>query len=173
MKFCSKCGAALGPTAKPPATRIAERGPRRPDILGFVSAGVIIIIMALAYIRNPIAPSVIIDYFESMGNQGTFLKPPLILLDAAIFFFYATGVWGIILSALRIVLERNARKAFGDLVGGFFSFFCAFLLTNYAADVFAGRITLAYFVVGIGLLVIVNAIAYFLSQKGIENSLCR
>lgn len=165
MKFCPKCGTALDTTAKPPKTKVAEKGPKRPDILGFVSAGVILIIIAITYIRNPIAPSVIIGYFESMGNQGMFIKPPLILFDAAIFFFYATGVWGIILSALRIVLERNARKAFGDLVGGFFSFFCAFLSTNYAADVFAGRITLAYFLVGIGLLAIVNAIAYFAFPK--------
>jgi len=57
----------------------------------------------------------------------------MVLLDPMIFFFYAVGVWDIVLSGLRIVVEKNVKKALGDLFGCFFSFFCAFLLTKYAA----------------------------------------
>ena len=45
--------------------------------------------------------------------------------------------------------------------GGFFSFFLAFLLTRYAADVLTGRTTLAYFIVAVGVLVIINVIIHF------------
>ena len=161
MSFCPKCGTPLGVSAKPPSAKIREGRPKMPDILGFVSFGVILILLALTYIRHPINPSIMIDYFQNMGRQGAFIKPPLILLDAVIFFFYAAGAWGVVLSGLRIVLERSVRKALSDLVGGFFSLFLAYLATNYAADIFTGRTTLAYFVVGIGLLVIVNAVVYF------------
>ena len=179
-KDCVECGAPLQITPersylsrerrmenecfglpRPSTARIRERRPKGPDILGFVSAGVILIIIALTYIRYPIAPSTIIDYFQNMADQGTFIKPPLILFDPAIFFLYAVGVWGIVLSGLRIIFQRSVRKALGDLIGGFFSFFCAFLVTNYAADAFTGRTTLAYFVIAIGFLIVVNSIVYF------------
>lgn len=161
MKFCAKCGTPLGVSPRRPLARIREERPKMPDILGFASVGVILILLALTYIKHPINASVMIEYFENMGSQGAFIKPPLILLDAVIFFFYAAGVWGIILSGLRIVLERSVRKALSDLVGGFFSLFLAYLATNYAADIFTNRTTLAYFIVGIGLLIIINAAIYF------------
>jgi len=157
MKFCPKCGASLGVTVQPFRDRMRERGS---DILGAVSAGVILILIALTYMRYPIDPSTIVDYFESMTVQRTFIKPPLIFFDAAIFFFYAVGTWGIVLSGLRLVFQRSVRRALGDLVGGFFSFFFALLLSRYAGGVFTWRTTLAYFIVAIGLLVIVNAIIH-------------
>ena len=161
MKFCANCGTPLGVSGRPPSARIREGRAKMPDILGFASVGVILILLALTYIRHPINASAMIDYLGNMGRQGVFIKPPLILLDAVIFFFYAAGVWGIILSGLRIVLERDMSKALSDLVGGFFSLLLAYLATNYRADIFTGRTTLAYFIVGIGLVVIVNAVIYF------------
>ena len=161
MKFCANCGTPLGVGVRPPSARIRGGRAKMPDILGFASVGVILILLALTYIRHPINTSVMVDYLGNMGRQGVFIKPPLILLDAVILFFYAAGVWGIILSGLRIVLERDVSKALSDLVGGFFSMLLAYLATNYRADVFTGRTTLAYFIVGIGLVVIVNAVIYF------------
>jgi len=159
-KFCPKCGADLSIPTQPSPARVGEQIPTGPDALGLLSAGVILIVIASTYIKNPINPSVVINYFESMGKQGTFLKPPPILTDAAVFFLYAAGVWGIVLSGLRIVFERSARKALGDLTGGFFSFFLAYLLTKYAAGILTGRLALGYFVIAIGLLVIVNALVH-------------
>jgi hypothetical protein len=161
MKFCSKCGTSLRVTVQPSAVKAVEAVPRAPDILGLASAGVLLIIIALTYVQNPFDFAVITGYFESMGSQGTYIKPPLVLFDAAIFFFYAVGVWGIVLSGLRAVLQRNVKKALGDIVGGLLALFVAFLLTNYATDVFTGRATLAYFIMAIGLLVIANTIIHY------------
>jgi len=131
--------------------------------LDAISAGVILIILAVIYlIYEPnINFSSIIDYFKMMGNLKTFIKPPLFIFDPAIFFFNAVGLWSIILSALRIVIQRSVVKAIGDVTGAFFSFFIAFLLTNYAADIYTWQTTLAYFIIGIGILVIVNGVIYF------------
>jgi len=160
MKFCPRCGASLA-AARPSTFQVREKVPKGPDVLGLASAGVILIILALTYLRNPIVPSVIIDYLESMGNQGAFIKPPSILLNAAIFFLYAVGLWGIVQAGLRLVFQRSVGKALGDLVGAFFSFFLAFLLARYDVNVFTGRMTLAFFIIGLGLLVIANAIVHF------------
>lgn len=164
MSFCPQCGGALGATTQPDTSkmRIAVpfrvTVPRETDLLGLMSVGVVLILVALTYFRYTIDPSVIGNYVQNMANKGVFIKPPLALLDPMIFFFYAVSVWGIVLSGLRIVLERSVKKALGDLSGCFFSFFCAFLLTNYAANVFTEQITGAYFVIAIGLLVVANVI---------------
>jgi len=164
MKFCPKCGASLGLTAQPSTVRVREKRPEQ-DALGLLSVGVILILIALTYIRNPVSPSELIAYFESMGNKGTFIKPPPIFFDAAVFFLYAVGVWGIVLSGLRMVFQRNIRKSLGDLVGALFSFFLAFILTQYASNVFSERLALAYFVMGAGLLVIINALLHFATSR--------
>ena len=153
--YCTNCGALLE-KREPPARRREEA-----DYLGALSAGVILIVLAVAYLRYPISVSLIVDYFRSLEIQQGFVKPPSALLNPVIFFFNLVGVWSILLAGLRLVFQRNARKAIGDLAGGLFSFFIAFLLTNYANDVIRGQAALAYFIVGIGLLIIVNAIVSF------------
>ena len=95
------------------------------DFLGLVSVAAILILIAVTYMRYPISASTLVEYFESMGRQGVLIKPPSILLDASIFFFYAAGGWGIVLSGLRIVFERSINKASSDLIGAFFSIFLA------------------------------------------------
>jgi len=165
-KFCPKCGKALGIAVEPAVTRRVERRlPEVPHVLGFISAGVILILLASTYIMYPVEPSVIAVYFQTMADQKIFIKPPSILIEAAIFFFNAAGAWGIILSILRVVLERRPREALGDMIGGLFSFYVAFLLSNYATDILTARVTLAFFIVGIGLLVVINALVHFAFQE--------
>jgi hypothetical protein len=131
------------------------------DYLGALSAGVILIILAITYLRYPIDIYVVVSYFESLIVRQRYVKPPLALFDPAIFFFNVVGVWSLVLSGLRIVFQRSVRRAVGDFAGALFSFFFAFLLREYANNVLRGQAVLAYFIVAIGLLVIVNAIVSF------------
>jgi len=164
ISFCPQCGTALGTTTQPDTSKMRVTVPvrvnisRKPDLLGLISAGVVLILVGFTWYRYAIDPSAISNYVQNMVDKNVFIKPPLALLDPMIFFFYAVGIWGIVLSGLRIVVEKNVKKALGDLFGCFFSFFCAFLLTNYAANVFTEQIIGAYFIVAIGLLVTANAI---------------
>jgi len=175
--YCTNCGALLekrrGGAAEPseisrrePSQCFGSQPPRtgrreQSDYLGLLSAGVILIILALTYLRYPINLSLILSYLESLGARGGFVKPPLALLDPVIFFFYFVGAWTLVLSALRIVLQRDVKRAAGDVAGALFSFFFAFLLTNYANNVLRGQAVLAYLIVAIGLLVVVNAVVHF------------
>ena len=164
ISFCPQCGAALGATTQPATSRIRvtvpvrANIPRSSDLLGLISVGAFLVLVGLTWYRYAIDPSMISNYIQKMVDKNVFIKPPLSLLDPMIVFFYAVGAWGIVLSGLRLVLEKNVRKAMGDLFGCFFSFFCAFLLTNYAANVFTEQIMGAYFIVAIGLLIAANAI---------------
>ena len=171
MSFCPQCGAALGATTLPDTSRTRVTVPvranisRYSDLLGLMSVGAVLIVLGLTWYRYAIDLSMIINYIQEMGDRNVFIKPPLALLDPMIFFFYAVGVWNIVLSGLRIVLEKSVRKALGDLFGCFFSFFCAFLLTNYAANVFTEQIVGAYFIVAIGLLIVANVIVYLVFRE--------
>lgn len=164
IKFCPQCGGALDATAQPEGSEINVRVPvranipQRTDLLGLVSAGIILVILGFTYFRYTIDFSVITNYIQNMANSKVFVKPPLVLIDPMIFFFYAVGVWGIILSGLRVFLEKSVRKALSDLFGCFFAFFCAFLLSNYAANVLTTRMVGAYFIIAIGLLIAANAL---------------
>jgi hypothetical protein len=168
VKFCSTCGASVNTTVSPLHTRTRENRSRHPDVLGLVSAGVILIILALTYIQYPVEPSAVISYIQRMVEQKVLIKPSPLLFDSVIFFVYAAGVWSIILSALRVLVQRLVQQALRDLVGGFFAFVVVHLLINYADDVTTGRMTLAYFIVAIGILIIVNTLIYFTIPKRAE-----
>ena len=129
--------------------------------LSAISAGVILLILGTTYLMHPVPFSVVTDYFKSVEAHRAFIKPPLILLDLVIFFFNAVGVWQLVLSGLRIVFRHSVRRALEDVAGAIFSFFIAFLLTNYALDFFTWQTTLGYFIMGIGVLVIINGIIHF------------
>jgi len=174
--YCTNCGARLQVGAAPTGVtvpvggRSSERSswerPRRhrreeADFLGAVTAGVILIILAMAYLRYPGLISAFDAYLRRLAIARAFVKPPRILIEPLVFFFEAVALWTFILAALRVVLQRSIRRAFGDAVGAFFSLFVAFLLTNYADDVYTGRVVLAYFFIGVGLVVVVNALASF------------
>lgn len=173
--YCAKCGARLEKrehvAVEPSREARPESGcfglPPRPeqreraDFLGLMSGGVILIVLALTYLRYPLTFSIIVDYLENLASRQGYIKPPLVLFGPVIFFLYAVGVWGLILSALRVVLQGRVRGAVGDLIGGLFAFFCAYLLTSYANDAITGRGLLAYFIMAIGLIVIINAVIYF------------
>ncbi|UCH37629.1 MAG: hypothetical protein JSV76_00130, partial [Candidatus Bathyarchaeota archaeon] len=116
---------------------------------------------AVTYILYPLELTAIGNYVQRMIAQKAFIKPPRVLFDPAIFFTYGTGVWSIILSALRILIQRDVRQALRDLIGGIFAFSAVHLLTNYAANVTTGQMTLAYFAVAIGCLIIGNTVITF------------
>jgi len=160
-KFCPTCGTSLGPPTQPPIVTEPSTGGTEAPLLGAISVGAILIILAVTYLRYPIDMAIITEYFERMARHGMFLKPPMVLLDIVIFFVSALGVWTIVLSGLRVIVQKAVRTAITDLLGGLFCFLLAFLVSNYARDVLTGRVTLAYIVITFGLLVILNVVIRF------------
>ena len=161
MLFCANCGTALpkqGP-ASPTPSALPQRK-HRTDILGGLSAGVVLILLAISYLRYPVAPETVTSYLQRLATQRVFLKPPISILNLGIFFFYASGAWGLVLSALRLVVQRNSRQTLTDLLGALFSIYSGFLLTNYLEDVITSQGAFAYFIVGIVILIVGNAVVY-------------
>jgi hypothetical protein len=135
------------------------------DLLGVLSLGVVLILFAVTYLRYPATLAALIEYVETMAALKTYVKPPQLLLDAASFLFYAAGLWGLTLAALRLVLQRSVERAVSDLTGAVFALVVAYLATGYAADRYTGRTTVAYFIIAAGVLVIVNAVIQFQSRR--------
>jgi hypothetical protein len=165
MKFCSKCGASLQVPVQPPTLREPMKDVKKANVLNALSVGAILIILAVTYLRYPIDASIISHYFESMSSQGMFIKPPSILFDLVIFFLSALGVWTITFSGLRVIIQKTVKTSLTDLFGGLFCLFTAFLISNYANDVLTERMTLAYIVITLGFLVILNTIIRFAFSK--------
>ncbi len=166
MQFCPNCGTPLPPLASIPSPPSPlPRSRQRSDLLGGLSVGVVFILLAITYIRYPFAPQTVITYIQRLANQRVFLKPPIILLNFGIFFFYASGAWGLILSALRLLIQRNIRQTGTDLLSAFFSLYCGYLLTNYLEDVITSQGAFAYFIVGLGVLIIGNAVIYLILKE--------
>lgn len=165
MKFCSKCGASLQVPVQPSTLREPMKDVKKSNVLNAISVGAILIILAVTYLRYPIDASIISDYFESMGSQGIFIKPPSILFDLVIFFLSALGVWTITFSGLRVIIQKTVKASLTDFFGGLFCLFIAFLISNYANDVLTERMTLAYIVITLGFLVILNTIIRFAFSK--------
>ena len=144
---------------------MSDRKSRFP--LDTISAGVILIIIAVTFLLY--SPTIsfhdIIEYFRSLGIHKTFIKPPQGLLDAAIFLFNAVGVWSLAVAGLRMIFQGSVSRALGDVTGAFFSFFIAYLINTYIVTTLAPETALGYFFVGIGVLIIVNAIINFAFRK--------
>ena len=132
-----------------------------------ISAGVFLIILASAYVLY--SPHInlndILSYFRDIPVHKGLIRPPQSIIDAAVFFFNSIGVWALVVAGLRIVFQKNMPKALGDVAGACFSFFTSYLITNYASKVFNPETALAYFIIGIGALIIVNALVYFVFSE--------
>jgi hypothetical protein len=131
---------------------------RSDPLIGAISAGAFLIILALTFLRYPTVFTVMGDYFRSMGDLGTWIRPPRLMLDAAWFFFVTVGLWTFVVAALRLLVQRSPRRALRDLVGGLFSLYVAFVLAGYAALRFGGVGAVALMIVGLGALVILHGI---------------
>ena len=173
MNVCPHCGGVLtNPNLSTQADiRIKpttqKTVPKDTDFLSIISLGVVIMLIGFTYYRYTIDLSLIRTYIEYMITHNVFIKPPLALINPMVFLFNAAGFWGIVLSGLRLLFEKNVRKAFSDLFGAFFAFLSAYLLTNYASNVFTERMLGAYFAIAIGLLIVGNSVITlsFLAKK--------
>lgn len=153
--YCANCGAPLT------QHMLLQKRIDETDYLGMVSTGIVLILLAITYFRYPIDFYLIIDYVQRITSSQSYIKPPQTFFPPAIFFFNIIGIWSLTLTVLRLISQRSVHKSIGDFAGAVFSFFIAFLLTNYANNTISGRTILAYLIVGVGLLIIINILITF------------
>ena len=165
-RTCPRCGAPRHPDARF-CTRCGTSVRRSPagDLLGVLSLGVVLILFAVTYLRYPGTPAALLEYVETMVALERYVKPPRVLLDAASFLFYAVGLWGLVLTGLRLVVQRSGGRAMSDLTGAVFALVVAYLANGYAVDRYTGRTVVAYVIIAAGVLVLVNAVNQLGSRR--------
>ena len=136
-----------------------------PDYLGGISAGLILVILAVTYFVYPFDFHLITNYFGSMITLQRYIEPPASLIMTASFFLNVVGVWSVVLAGLRLAIQKSIRKSIGELSGAAFKFFLAFLLISYAENVITTGKVLEYFIIGAVLLVVTNIAIQFVFQR--------
>jgi hypothetical protein len=131
---------------------------RNEPLLGAIGAGATLLIIALTVLRFRDSPTLLVNWFQQMTNLGVAIRPPEAVLRAGAFFFFLTAAWSIVMAVLRLLVQQSMRKALGDVAGGVFCFFAAFVLGGYAAGQYGGVLAIALFVVGLGVLIIAHGI---------------
>ncbi len=76
---------------------------REEALFGAVSAGAILVIIAASFLRYPDSPTLMGDYFRSMGALNVYFRPPTELLDLGSFFFAAVGLWSFVMAVMRLL----------------------------------------------------------------------
>lgn len=138
---------------------------RAPDFFWIVPLGGFFIIVGLTLAQYPDVFQLIGNYFRTLTESNTFVRPPLRLGEATVFFFLVSGGWGLVAAALRFVFGHAPAKAVGDVMGSFFAFLVAFLVNQYYHGAVSAASLIPLLIVGLGVVVIVNAIASHLQRR--------
>ncbi len=171
--YCHSCGARVGEYS--PAewwwTWRRERWERRDwepvdAVWGAVSAVGFLIIFGLTIARYPDVFTLVVRYFESWQAYNHPVLPPHALGQVMVFFFTACGIWGLASAGARLAFTGRLRRPLRDVVGALFSFYIAFVLSQFYDKTISGvELVLAFFV-GLAVLVIVDAmISFFIPRR--------
>lgn len=118
-----------------------------------------LITIALTVIIYPNLPQDIIVYFKTFERYGGPVLPPYNIGQALIFFFSISGMWGLVAASLRYVFRHPVKKVVEDVMGSFFAFFIAFILSAYYAGTITGRKLILLFIIGLVVVIAINVIA--------------
>jgi len=133
--------------------------------LGLVSFGVLLILLAVTWIRYPTLGNQFIDYFQSFAQYGRPVMLPVKLCEPIIFFLGFLGFWNLILAGLRTLTRRGPRGAVSDVVTGLGLLYVAFILLEYTRGAITASLVLPVIVIGLGALIILAVFLRFLIPK--------
>ena len=125
-----------------------------------------LIIIGLTIFSYPNVFTLFVKYLESWETYGHPVLPSYGLGQAIIFLFAAGGIWGILISGLRLAFSNRFARPLRGVVGGLFSLYVAFILNRFYAKAINGAALVLVFFVGLALMVLVNAmISHFLPRR--------
>jgi len=122
-QFCHFCGAALtapptaAPTTPSPApTPAATPAVKRPDLVGIVSFGFLLVILGIVFGLNPNAGLELYQWIESSAKAAYATRPPDTLLASTELFFALATLSGLVTAGLRYANDRvfTALEAFEE-----------------------------------------------------------
>ena len=167
--YCPNCGAQVSSVNNPVETaqRWRHERRRRPedDWWGVVTAAGFFVIIGLTIFAYPDVFSRIIDYLESFATYGHPVLPPYSLGEVIIYFFYLSGIWGLIAAGLRFALTNRITKPTQDVVGALFALYIGNSFSMFYAGAYGGWGLLGTLILGLAVVIIASAlIGYFVPR---------
>jgi len=177
--FCMMCGARMKPETPPapvaappipaaaPPTPPAPEAPRPwwegrppwhappapPDLIGLLSFGMFLLIVAVVWASNPLVFSQFISWIGDIARAATLPRPPDPLIWSAALLFGLGAGSGYFTAVLRASVVRQRWRAVGDVLSATATLVFAVLLSAYANHVLSGWAVIALEVATVGFLI--------------------
>jgi len=161
-QFCHFCGAALtapptaAPTTPSPApTPAATPAVKRPDLVGIVSFGFLLVILGIVFGLNPNAGLEFYQWIESSAKAAYATRPPDTLLASTELFFALATLSGLVTAGLRYANDRtNLLRPIADALGALGTLSFTVLVGLYAQLRVSGPSALAIQAAVVGVLIV-------------------
>lgn len=160
--YCHICGTAVKSFEQPSYRRERRARRREPNeaIWGPISFVGFLVIVGLTFLAYPDLLGRIWSYFREMIDLGMFVLPPATAGEPLIYFLNLSGAWGLFFGVVAGALGRSFRHAMSDIIGAFFAFYIASILTEFYAGIIHGGTLVLYGVLGLIVLIVANIVLW-------------
>jgi hypothetical protein len=145
--------------------RFERRQRNSSGIWGVLSFLGFLVIIGLTFSTYPNVIDRIASYFSELATLGRLVLPPANLGQPLIYFLNLSGIWQIILGALRLASARNARGAISDVVSGAYALYLAHLFSEFYGRIIAGHSLVFYGLLGLAGVIIVDIVLWAISWQ--------
>jgi uncharacterized membrane protein HdeD (DUF308 family) len=173
-EYCRSCGTRLiAETGKPLEKEgsVRERdvcfgeGERRTDYSGFVSFGILLLVVGITFLANPNLISDFRFWIETMTTRKTLSRPPQGLIDSAALFFGLVAISNFVMVIVRFFANERMRRVLAGILSGVALALFSYFIYLYGTHTFAWTMVLAAEAVTVGLLVILYSVLRYLFPK--------
>jgi hypothetical protein len=131
-----------------------------------VSAFGFLLIVGLTISQYPDVFARMDAYFDSWGVYGHPVLPAYGLGQIVIYFLTISGIWGLVVAALRLAFTNSFSRPMRDIVGALFALYVASSFSQFYARTFTGSGLVIAFFVGLAIVIIADvAIGIFLPTR--------
>ena len=160
--YCHMCGVEVKTYWQPNVHREIRR--RRRDaneaIWGAISFFAVLVIIGLTFVAYPDLLGRVWSYFNELVTLGKFVLPPESFGQPLIYFLNLSGAWGLFFGVVAAALGRSLRQALGDVIGAFFAFYLASILTEFYAGIIHGTSLALFGILGLVVVIIANIVVW-------------
>jgi len=161
-QFCHFCGTAFAAPTPPtptapaaPATGSATKPASRPDYIGILSFGFLLVILGIVFALNPNVGSEFYGWVESSAKSAVALRPPDTLIASAQIFFGLATLSGFATAGMRYASERTVMRPLADVLASLATLAFAILLGMFRQGEVSGPVALAIEAAVVGVLIVV------------------
>ena len=158
--YCHMCGIAIKTYLQPGVRRERRRRDANENIWGPISFFAFLVILGLTFLAYPDLLGRLWSYFNELNTLGRFVLPPERVGQPLIYFLNLSGAWGLFFGVVAAALGRSLRRALSDIVGAFFAFYVASILTEFYAGIIRGNTLVLFGILGLVVVIIANVVVW-------------